>query len=263
MKRLMKNPRSLMFSLAIVLTINAVSFGAHAGLLYNSYADLEFNLVNVARVGGQGNNNGEGPGPGDGEGPGENSYSVVLNGSIFGSDAFTTGSGFASFFTSIITSSDYQTSESDGSSSGTGSASSYADTGFSITFQNNHKNPLSFDLSFLSYVSAEIYNDALLAPSDDAGAYAEISLFDDVTEILFSSAEAFVGGEMFSSEEIEQSLSFQLEAGESYEIYGTVYSDGYAVTVPEPSMLWLMALSLMAILVKNHKRSNNRIKNID
>jgi hypothetical protein len=262
MTTLNKNPRSLFFSLAIVVTTYLFSLGAHAGLFYNGYAEIEMNLDNVAVVGsgsggGNGNNNGNGLGPGD------NNYSVTLSGSLLDSGAFSNGSGFATFETSIFPSDNFQFSESYGDSSGTGTASSYADTDFSILFQNNHQNPLRFDLSLFSFVSADINNDAPLLFGDDAGAYAEISLFNnDFTEILFSSAEVFLGGSRLSSEEVEQSLSFELAVGESYELFGTVYSDGYAVTVPEPSMLWLMALGLMTMIVRNnHQRSNTRVKN--
>ena len=264
MTTFIKKTRSLFISLAIALSAYVFSIGAHAGLIYNGYADIEFSLVNVARAGGPGEGNGEGSGPGVGLGPGENSYSVTLSGSLFDSDSFSSGSGFADFFTSILPSGDwsvdtsvYQFSESDGGSSGNSSASSYADTDFSILFQSNHQNSLLFDLSFLSYISAFISNDTPLVSGDDAGAYGEIQLFDDDNEIFFSSAEAFVGGSMFSSKEIEQSIRFELEGYESYEISGIVYSDGYAVTVPEPSTLWLMALGLITMIVRNNYQRSN------
>lgn len=270
MTTLNKNPRSLFFSLAIVVTTYLFSLGAHAGLFYNGYADIEFSLENVARAGGQGNQNGDGSGPGVGAGPDKDSYSVTLSGSIFNSGASSSGSSYADFFTSIFPSNDlsvdtssFQFSESAGGTSGQGSADSFAWTDFSILFQNNHQNPLLFDLSFLSFVSADIYNDAPLLFGEDAGAYASITLLDnDDSEIFFSSAEAFVGSRMVSSEETRKSLSFDLASGASYEITGMVDSDGYAVTVPEPSMLWLMALGLMTMIVRNnHQRANTRVKN--
>jgi hypothetical protein len=262
MTTLNKNPHSLFFSVAIVVTTYLFSLGAHAGLFYNGYAEIEMSLDNVAVVG-SGSGDGDGNNNGNGLGPGENNYSVTLSGGIFDSGAFSNGSGFATFDTSTFPSDDFQFSESYGDSSGKGSANSFALTDFSILFQNNHQNTLRFYLSLFSFVSADIYNDAPLLFGEDAGAYASIALFDnDDSEMFFSSAEAFVGGQMVSSEEIIESLSFELASGASYLITGMVDSDGYAVTVPEPSMLWLMALGLMTMIVRNnHQRANTRVKN--
>jgi hypothetical protein len=277
MTTLNKNPRSLFFSVAIAIAVTTYFFslGAHAGLFYNGYADLGISLDNVAVVGsgsgsGNGNNNGGGSGGGNnngnGLGPGEDSYLVTLSGSLFDSDAFSNGSGYADVFTNVFPSddlsvntlgilgiSDFQYSESYGDSNGQGSADSYALTNFSILFKNEHENPLRFDLSLFSFVSADIFSDASLLFGEDAGAYASITLLDqDGSEIFFTSAEAFVGGSMVSSEEIEESLSFELASGASYLITGMVDSDGYAVTVPEPSMFWLMALGLITMIVRNN-----------
>ena len=276
---LRKYPHSLIISLVFMVATSIFSLGAHAGLFYDGYADIEFSLVNVAHVGGQGNGpgtgqgNGQGPGSGTGQGPNPDQYSVTLSGSLFNSNTSTSGAGTANVDTNLFTFGnltandsnppDYQYSGSYGSSSSKGEASSFAETDFSIVFQNNHQNPLTFELLLSSFISADIFNDTPLFSGDDGGAYGEISLFDSVDDIFFSSAEAFIGGSMSSSESLDESLIFEVAGNTRYEIFGQVYSDGYAVTdVPEPSMVWLMALSLMFILVKNHQRSNNLIKNI-
>lgn len=262
MTTLIKKPRSLFITLVFIVITCTSTFGAHAGLMYNGYADIEFNLDNVAVVGGSGNGNG------NGNGPNANSYLVTPSGSLFDFDVFTSGAGFAAIETNFFPSVDllagtsvFQTSESYGDSNGTGEASSYADTIFSLVFQNNHQNQLRFDLLFTAFLSAEITNIGPLILGNDAGAFSQLSFSAGGRTIYDSYVEAFVGGSILNTDLTTQSLSFTVDPGASYTISGIASSDGYAVTVPEPSMFWLMALGLISMLVKNHKRSNTRIKN--
>ena len=148
---------------------------------------------------------------------------------------------------------------------------SIADRIHFISFTNNLNTPLSFEFLFSSFVSADIDVNGSLGTNDDSSSYAEISLFDkDMDELFFSSAEAFIGGDLISSETNDnQSLRVNLQGKESNEIYGIVYSDGYAesvresVSVPEPSIIWLMTLGLFGLLTqKTRQRSNNHIKNM-
>ncbi len=276
--------RSLLISAALAASTSLLSLGAHAGIVYNGYADIEYCLNSVTSV--TGSNNGNNPGAcqsngcgsGNGSGSGSQGWSVSSSSDIYDLNASSSGSGVASTDSMIGAATNWslgdsfiQTSESYGGASGNGSADSFIESEFFISFTNNLNTPLSFEFLFSSFVSADIDVNGSLGTNDDSSSYAEISLFDkDMDELFFSSAEAFIGGDLISSETNDnQSLRVNLQGKESNEIYGIVYSDGYAesvresVSVPEPSIIWLMTLGLFGLLTqKTRQRSNNHIKNM-
>ncbi|WJG10683.1 hypothetical protein [Aliiglaciecola sp. LCG003] len=234
----------------ITTTLLFITSAANAAVLYNGYADIEFNLDSVRHA--QGNGNGPGPGP--------IRNAISSTGSVFEASAISSGAATATYLTELISPNDwaidepfFQYSESYGDAGltgdGTGTSDAFADTEFSIFVENNLNSALIFTFSFFSYVSADVIIDGDLGPFDDGGAYAEIFMADDFTdELLFSSAEVFVGGSMFDSDYIEGNIIFTLAPGESNTIYGNVYSEGYAATVAEPSLLYLFCLGLVGLV---------------
>jgi len=140
-----------------------------------------------------------------------------------------------------------QTSNSWGDTDLNGFASSFSDTELSILFTNSLDTPLTFELLFSYFVSADIEGDGL-----DAGSYGEINIFDSGSNLLFASAETFLGGDTSSASYMDSSLIFTVQGNSSYKIEGTVYSDGYAV--PEPSMFWLIGLGAIGFMTFRNKK---------
>lgn len=254
----------------------STSFQASAALMYEGYADLELELISVSSTTDQGDNcNGSGACDGSGNG-----WSVSSNSGISDSEAVLSGSGSAEFGAFLFPTKDWaigdlysQTSESFGEAGGltgnsVGTASSFADTFFSVTLENRSGSgngsggqSRDFEFDFYTYVSA--FLDGFGFPGVDGGAYAEIVLFDSV-EILFSSAEAFVGGPTTDfPPDISDSLTFTVDADSSYTFSGIVYTDGYAIAVPEPSVLGLMGLGLIGLFRRQFaNRPQNVIENM-
>jgi hypothetical protein len=223
---------------------------ANAAVDYEGYAELTMTLDKVTSVtqgGGNGNDNVT-------EG-----WSVTSSGSIFGQDASFTGTGLAAIDIGVDADRSWsigdggllQYSDSFGGISGAGSASSYGDTGFSILVQNNLDTSLNFEFSYSSFVESYITTAAIVS-GEDAVAYAEVSLADSFSDnLLFSSADVFVGGPEDAFEAVNRALIFTLKAGESNTIFGTVYTDGSALgvsQVPIPAAAWLFGSGLLGLV---------------
>ncbi|AEP30085.1 hypothetical protein [Brumicola nitratireducens] len=248
------------------------SFGASAGIIYESVAEFELTSINVTSAGG-----GAGGGSGSGGGPGNaSSYEItLLTTSTFDTFIASTGDGDASFYTELqpfnlnwaIGDEFYQYSESIGeagfSVSANGTADSRAATDFSMSFANtsNGSRLMTFELLFSSFVSTYLEFTGLFDSREDGGSYAEIYLVDSAFPndfLFFSSVELFAGGALFDDIFLEDSLSFTLGAGESKTIYGSTYTEGYATAVPEPSVLWTMSagvLGLFGLRIARHVKN--------
>jgi hypothetical protein len=272
--KLQKQTRSLLISATLAASLLSFTVGASAGLVYEGYADFELDLVDVSETSDQGDNcNGSGVCDGS-----NNGWSVSATSSLFDSDAVFSGSGFAEFAAALYPANDwaigdsyFQTSESLGGSGGlagnvNGTASSFADTMFSVTLENRSGSgsgsggqSRNFDFNFFSYVSA--YIDGFGFLGGDGGAYAEIVLFDSLGDILFSSAESFVGGPTDVAQNIDDFLTFTVGANSSYTFSGMVYTDGYsAAEVPTAPMFGLMSVGLFGILARK-RRSSSTLRN--
>lgn len=241
---------------SLIATLFVLSTTANAALIdYNGYADIEFNLVSVSHASGSGS----------GPGPGLIKNAITSSGSIDEAIAVSSGSGIASVDTGLISSDDwaidspfFQYSESmgevgfPGGSNGTSDA--FAETAFSIFIENTSAAALIFEFSYSALVSAELIIDGVLGALDIGGAYAEVLMSDNSGELLFASAEAFEYGDLLDSNFIEGTVLFTLLEGQNNTISGTVYSEGYATTVSEPSMVSLLCMGLLGLAGLKRRR---------
>lgn len=242
----------------LIATLFVLSTTANAALIgYNGYADIEFNLVNVSRTSG----NGSGSGPG----PGLIKNAISSSGNIIEVNEVSSGSGIASVDTGLISSSDwtintgfYQYSESMGSAGSLGGSSGTSDafsaSAFSIFIENTSTAALIFEFSYSAFVSAELIIDGVFGALDIGGAYAELFMTDNSGELLFTSAEVYENGDFLDSNLIEGTVLFTLLEGQSNTISGTVYSEGYATRVAEPSMVSLLCMGLLGLAGLKRRR---------
>ncbi len=243
MTRLISLTRSLTFSALVASGVLGFSSGANAAADYDGYADFVISLDSVLFQG-QGESQ-----------PEADDWSVSSSGVVIDSGTNETGTGTANIDIGIDPDRSWgvadqgllQFSNSFGTLSGDGLASSFGDTEFSITVENTSQKRINFSFSYTAFVSADITADN----GEDAGAYASIELFDDFSdELLFTSADAFIGGPLADSSDISRTLLFTLESGSSNTIFGNVYSDGYAEKVSEvplPAAAWLFGSGLVAL----------------
>ncbi|MFT6899521.1 MAG: hypothetical protein ACJA13_003959 [Paraglaciecola sp.] len=260
MSTIRKNHYVLSRNILLVTTLLILSSTANAGVIeYNGYADLEFSLVSVTNQG-----------SGDGPGAGAIRNAISSTGNIIDANTVSTGSGTATEVTGLISTdpwaiggSFYQSSESFGKAGeAKGTSDAFADTGFSIFIENKFNSARTFVFSVFSFVSADVLFNGALHAFDDGGAYAEIVMYDNGGEFFRSSAEAFLGGSEYEEEYIESTVSFTLEADQSKTISGTVYSEGYAVAVAEPSILYVLCMGLLGLAGLHRRRpTSNYIKN--
>lgn len=277
--------RPLLLSMTLAVGTLNIAPEAKAGIIFSGLADIEFTQLNVSSSGsgsgGSGGSGGNGGNGNNGGGPGPNNYNVSSVASIFDTLNTQTGNGYAELFIDLLPNGDwditnlsgvdplFQGSESYGevglSDNGSGSADAQVEHNFAITFINNRSSALTFELLFSTFVSADLSLIGLLEPGDDAAAFADIRLSDLLNgQLLYSFAEAFIGGPLIDSESIDTSLSFVLQPNETNTIFGTLYSEGFAEIsrVPAPSALWLMAGGLVALYFrKTAQRPSNQIRN--
>ncbi len=243
MTKILAITRSVTFSAILAGSALGFATAANAAADYDGYADFFITLDSVLFQG-QGESQ---PEAGD--------WTVTSSGVVIDSGTDATGTGIANIDTGIDAARSWsvgdqglvQFSNSYGSLSGEGLASSFGDTEFEINVVNTSNKRIDFAFSYSAFVSADI----TASDGEDAGAYGSIELFDDFSsELLFTSAEAFVGGPLADSSDISRDLLFSLEAGASNTIFGNVYSDGYAEKVSEvplPAAAWLFGSGLIAL----------------
>ena len=250
----------------LIATLFIVSSTANAALIdYNGYADIEFNLVSVSHT----------PGNGSVSGPGLGQIrnAITSSGNLVEAKELSSGSGIASVDTGLISSEDweinspfFQYTESMGVSGltggSTGTSDAFAETAFFIFIKNNSDAALIFEFSYSALVSAELIIDGALGALDVGGAYAEVLMSDNSGELLFTSAEAFESGDLLDSNLIEGTVLFTLPGRQNNTISGTVYSEGYATTVTEPSMVSLLCMGLLGLAgLKRRSLLSGNIKN--